>query len=1000
MKSFLDMRNKMLLLAIIFILSIPFCLLGQLCSGNNTSVIRAALHTDPTTIISGYENIGEESLPCFDESSYYLVIYKESGPNGIDSVQLTNGGNTLTVTPLMGTSEMFVVVPQSFPLLGNISITMYTPSMNSPFECEIVLNEPDLPNIDMNTSYERCTGGTFSLTEIQEGVDLSNNGSGDGDGDSSDGDPGYLTTFHSILDDAETGDSPLIIPPMPLNTITIYARLENLTTGCFSIAPVQLIVNSKPEIDLSNSIINSPTCAEGLNNDGVINVAITAGTGTPPFQYSIDGGMLQSSGIFTGLEAGSYNILIQDIKNCTNETALVIPESTPLMVTNTSTTPVTCVESGTFTFSISNGALPYNWEFGGTNGTGTVVSNLPSGMTNDLLITDNLGCEVLTSVSIGLDITEPTVNVTASFTELTCDNPSTTLTANASSSGGGNLFYQWYMGGTLISGETSSTYSTSEAGNYSVTVMQDNNGCDVTSNAISITAVELPVANINTPQGTIITCTLGTITLDGSASTGNGLSYQWLFNGNPIPGATNASYGASNTGNYVLEVTDANGCLVPTNEIGITDNLIAPTAFIDTQEGTIINCDQGSLQLDASGSTVQGTPSYMWSTGQSTSSITVSTLGEYVVTVTDDINDCIDFISVNISTDFTEPNVNNGNLNGCADDNGESVFNLTLAQISNEDPGDITITYYDGNTEINDPSNYTASGGIVIGEVELNETGCTANAEITLVISTIVTPTVTISEVTQVSSWCNDTQVFTVEAEEITDYTYEWDVNGTNTQVEEEGGCTFVEIEQGDILSIAVTFGSCTESYDVTNSINWNGQALDAEVLIIPGTNTLFCNRNDLDSYQWGRTAKNGNCDELLTDEIYQSYVAGLVDTDAYYYWVLAEKNACSSRIYYNETPFGRLDLSNLEDYGDLTMDIYPNPNNGQFTIELESNQQQKLDLNIFDVLGRQVFYTELLKLSPEQEFQLSLPDFQEGMYFIELTANDGTHLTEKIIIR
>ena len=40
----------------------------------------------------------------------------------------------------------------------------------------------------------------------------------------------------------------------------------------------------------------------------------------------------------------------------------------------------------------------------------------------------------------------------------------------------------------------------------------------------------------------------------------SGTSYQWYFNGNPIPGETNQTMIASQTGDYSVEVTFANGC--------------------------------------------------------------------------------------------------------------------------------------------------------------------------------------------------------------------------------------------------------------------------------------------------------------------------------------------------------------------------------------------------------------------------------------------------------
>ena len=71
---------------------------------------------------------------------------------------------------------------------------------------------------------------------------------------------------------------------------------------------------------------NFATCP---NNDGTIN--ITAGGGTPVYQYSIDNGInYQAGNIFTNLAIGSYNnIIVKDANGCiSNTTAVVVLNDT------------------------------------------------------------------------------------------------------------------------------------------------------------------------------------------------------------------------------------------------------------------------------------------------------------------------------------------------------------------------------------------------------------------------------------------------------------------------------------------------------------------------------------------------------------------------------------------------------------------------------------------------------------------------------------------------
>jgi len=71
------------------------------------------------------------------------------------------------------------------------------------------------------------------------------------------------------------------------------------------------------------------------------------------------------------------------------------------------------------------------------------------------------------------------------------------------------------------------------------------NGCD------SVITLELYV---RAAPGPVVTAT------GVSLSTGTFTSYQWLLNGNPVNGATNQNYTATQNGDYSVAIIDANGC--------------------------------------------------------------------------------------------------------------------------------------------------------------------------------------------------------------------------------------------------------------------------------------------------------------------------------------------------------------------------------------------------------------------------------------------------------
>ena len=69
----------------------------------------------------------------------------------------------------------------------------------------------------------------------------------------------------------------------------------------------QEILIDNGSLQINGAIVTPPTCA---NSDATID--IQANGATPPYLYSIDNGItFQTSSTFTGLDAGTYNIVVQ-----------------------------------------------------------------------------------------------------------------------------------------------------------------------------------------------------------------------------------------------------------------------------------------------------------------------------------------------------------------------------------------------------------------------------------------------------------------------------------------------------------------------------------------------------------------------------------------------------------------------------------------------------------------------------------------------------------------
>ena len=188
--------------------------------------------------------------------------------------------------------------------------------------------------------------------------------------------------------------------------------------------------------------------------------------------------------------------------------------------------------------------------------------------------------------------------------------------------------YQWYNNSVAVDGATSASYSATSSGGYTV-VNRVCSSNSVASNSVTVTVNSLPTAPIS---GNTSFCTGGNTVLTSNATAGSGTisSYQWKVGGvNVASGGTSATYTATAAGSYTVTVTNSNGCSFTSSPYTVSVNALPTTPTI-TAGGATTFCSGGYVVLTSSAGT-----GYLWSTGATTQSITVSAAGSYTVSVTD-----------------------------------------------------------------------------------------------------------------------------------------------------------------------------------------------------------------------------------------------------------------------------------------------------------------------------------------------------------------------------
>jgi hypothetical protein len=85
-------------------------------------------------------------------------------------------------------------------------------------------------------------------------------------------------------------------------------------------------------------------------------------------------------------------------------------------------------------------------------------------------------------------------------------------------------------------------------------------------------------------------------------------------------------------------------------------------------------------------------------------------------------------------------------------------------------------------------------------------------------------------------------------------------------------------------------------------------------------------------------------------------------------------------------------DQSKLQ--GEKSIKVYPNPNNGQFTVEL-SNFESRSTLFLVNTMGSIVFQGTI---NENESTQFELLNLNKGIYFLQV-RNGNTAISKKIVV-
>ena len=340
------------------------------------------------------------------------------------------------------------------------------------------------------------------------------------------------------------------------NSVYFSGKLDDI--GIWNRALTQTEITSLYEsvipITATASTVTNVSCFNGNNGSATVSPS----GGVPPYSYSWNSSPIQTTQTATGLRAGVYTVTVTDSRGTMTTANATITQ--PNALTNVLATTITNVgcfggNNGSATVTNPTGGTPpytYQWNTNPQQITQT-ATNLTAG-TYMVTVTDTKGCTATSSVTI-TQPAQPLSNVIGQTIQHVKCNGSSTGSVTVSNPIGGTppYTYKW----NSVPEQKTQIATNLSAGTYSVTVT-DFNGCTATSFA----TVNEPTKVTNVQASVVKNISCYGLS-DGSAKVSDSrggtppYTYQW----NTVPVQNTQTVTNLKAGEYVVVVSDANGCI-------------------------------------------------------------------------------------------------------------------------------------------------------------------------------------------------------------------------------------------------------------------------------------------------------------------------------------------------------------------------------------------------------------------------------------------------------
>ena len=381
------------------------------------------------------------------------------------------------------------------------------------------------------------------------------------------------------------------------------------------------------------------------SQSGAIDLSIAGGTLPYSTLWSGTGGFTANTEDISGLNAGSYTVIVIDANSCQYVNSFLVSQPGGLQASITTSSHngynITCdgANDGSISLSVLGGDGNYTFDWNGPDGFSSNAEDLSALAAGayTVLITDGNGCSLYQQATV----TAPDpLNASALGTALngygvSC-NGAADGAINLLITGGAAPFSTAWSGPSGYS-SASGSITGLVAGAYSV-IITDANGCAASASstltepaALSATAVAMAW-----PDGTNTSCAGAADGAIDLSIMGGAPPYSIAWSDGMGFTAASEDVSGVSPGGYQAIVTDANGCTATAFDMITSPGPLALSAQLSAINNSNVSCAgamDGSIDLSVSG----GVAAYgiAWSTGSINEDLSGIGAGLYTVTVTD-----------------------------------------------------------------------------------------------------------------------------------------------------------------------------------------------------------------------------------------------------------------------------------------------------------------------------------------------------------------------------